>query len=53
MNILVAGAGQIGSLLAQMLAAGGHKVHLVDGVGLWAAPFRHPGGHCEQYGDGH
>lgn len=30
MNILVAGAGQIGSLLAQMLASGGHSVHLVD-----------------------
>ncbi|MBX9586731.1 MAG: saccharopine dehydrogenase NADP-binding domain-containing protein [Gammaproteobacteria bacterium] len=30
MNILVAGAGQIGSLLAQLLAAGGYKVHLVD-----------------------
>lgn len=30
MNILVAGAGQIGSLLAQMLADGGHRVHLVD-----------------------
>ncbi len=30
MNILVAGAGQIGSLLAQLLAAGGYNVHLVD-----------------------
>jgi len=30
MNILVAGAGQIGSLLAQMLASGEHAVFLID-----------------------